>query len=253
MHTWRPVLPDFVTALWLAPLLAGLVVGTAWLCGWLKLRAGWRTGDTRKLLHFVIFTTAAGLAAALGLAAVNLLGGIMLVFVSAAIALGDGHVLYEGMARESDAPRRALQVILPLVATAAGGIASWWVFGPAATVGIAVAGWGDAVGEPVGIRWGRRRYRVLGLGGLRSWRTLEGSAAVFVASLAAAWIVFASGAAGSPPAWYEACGGPMLGGGLLALGVAAVATLVEAVSPHGLDNLTIQLAASSVAAGFGVE
>jgi phytol kinase len=96
-------------------------------------------------------------------------------------------------------------------------------------------GWGDAVGEPVGARFGRHRYRVPSLGGVRAERSFEGSAAVLAVSAAAC--VVALLALGFPPA-------SALRAGLLG-GFAGAA--VEAVSHHGLDNLTMQLAASAAA------
>jgi dolichol kinase len=81
--------------------------------------------------------------------------------------------------------------------------------------------WGDALGAIVGQKWGRRR---LGLNG----RSLEGSAAVFVFSLVSvALTLMLMGSMSAAQA---------LGiGGL----VAAAATVVELVSPWGLDNLTV--------------
>jgi phytol kinase len=240
--SWSPAIPPWGTVLWLAPALALFILAAGGLSGWLKLRRGARTGDTRKLFHFAIFTCAALLAGTLGLPAVNLLGGLMGLFILWILCRGEGSLFYEGLGREADHPRRSLHILVPFLATAAGGIASALLFGRYAIVGYAVAGWGDAVAEPVGIRWGKRRYRVPGLGGVASWRSLEGSAAVFAASFAAAAIAL------SLPALGDAAGlGPRL---LVACGVAAAAALVEAVSHHGLDNLTVQLAASGAASGL---
>jgi phytol kinase len=125
--------------------------------------------------------------------------------------------------------------VVPLLATAAGGVLAALLFGPFASVGFLVAGWGDAVAEPIGIRYGRHRYRVPGLAGIVSHRSLEGSAAVLVAS---------SVAAAAALALLGLRGGELA---LCAAAVAATAAAVEAASPHGLDNLTIQLVASGVA------
>lgn len=233
---WKPLTPELLISLWLGPLLAAWILAWGALAGLLKRRAAWRTGDTRKLFHFAVFSAATALGATLGMPAVNLLGGLTLLYVLAAAWRGDGDLLFEALARESDAPRRTLHVLVPLIATAAGGILSAWLFGPAALVGMAVAGWGDAVGEPVGIRFGRRRFRVPTIGGGAATRSLEGSAAVLAASFAAGLIVLLATPVGAGR------GAAALAG--VALAVAMVATVVEAVSPHGLDNLTIQVAAS---------
>jgi phytol kinase len=177
------------------------------------------------------------------MAAVNLLGGLMLIYILAILRWGEGNLFYEGLAREVDRPRRSLYIVLPFAATALGGIASSALFGSLAVVGFVVGGWGDAVGEPVGIRLGKHRYRVPNFGsGVSSHRSLEGSAAVFIASFTGA--VLAMTIAGLQPARARET---LF---LAAACVAAAATGVEAISHHGLDNLTIQLVASGVAHAF---
>lgn len=89
--------------------------------------------------------------------------------------------------------------------------------------------WGDAFAAIVGKRWGVRRFTVLG-----QTRSLEGSLAMFGFSLIATWIaliVFAQ----------------PLGASLwLAFLVAVIVTIVEAVSPFGIDNLTVPLISALV-------
>ncbi len=237
---WLPTLPGITTCLWMAPLVAAYVVAAGVLCGWLKARRGMRTGDTRKIFHFAIFTAAALLSHRFGIDAVNLLGGIAGLYVLAVLRLGPGNSLYEAMARETDAPRRSLHVVLPFVATALGGMVSTTLFGRLAIVGFAVSGCADAIAEPIGIRFGRHRYRVPSLcAGVRSERSIEGSAAVLVAAFLAAAIAL----------WIETSEPPRAAQGILAAAAAicAVSAVVEALSPHGLDNLTLQLAASGTA------
>jgi phytol kinase len=124
---------------------------------------------------------------------------------------------------------------VPLATTALGGVLANLLFGDFAVVGYLVAGWGDAVGEPVGTRWGRHRYRVPSLAGVPATRSLEGSSAVLLCGAAAAVIVLLARGYGAPTA--VAVG--------LACGLAGA--LVEAVSSHGLDNLTVQLAGAATA------
>ncbi len=151
------------------------------------------------------------------------------------VSRGEGHPLFEALARDTDRPRRGLFVVLPLVTTAVGGLVSAIVAGPFATVGYLVAGWGDAIGEPVGVLWGRHTYRVPSLGGVPARRSWEGTAAVLVVSTLAALLALV--AIGLRP-WAAAH---------VAVAVGVVAATVEAVSHHGTDNLTVQLAASLVA------
>lgn len=159
-----PTLPGLETCLWLAPTLAALVLAAGTISGWLKARQGLRTGDTRKIFHFTIFSVAAFLSHRLGFEAVNLLGGIVGLYVLVVLGLGDGRALYEALARESDAPRRSLYIVLPFVSTAVGGVLSTALFGRFSTVGFAVSGFADALAEPIGIRFGRHRYCAPSLG-----------------------------------------------------------------------------------------
>lgn len=163
-------------------------------------------------------------------------GSIVALIVLFAVWRGAGYVFYEALARPGDAPRGTLFIVVPLVTTALGGVLSNLIVPAWAWVGYLVAGWGDAVGEPVGARWGRHRYRVPSLAGVPATRSWEGSAAVLVVGAAAAVI-------GGLLAGFEA-------GVALRIGMAAgiAGALVEAVSNHGLDNLTVQVAASMAAA-----
>src|SRR5690606_29991778 len=161
-------------------------------CGHLKLARGWRTGDTRKLFHFIIISTATALSLSLGWGAVNLLGGLMAFYVFTVARVGEGNPLFEGIARESDAPHRGLYIVIPYLSTAAGGLLSALLFGSHASVGMVASGWGDALGEPIGIRFGRHRYRVISFAGGSGTRSLEGSAAVFLASAVGAAVVISS-------------------------------------------------------------
>lgn len=195
---------------------------------------GVRVAYTRKIFHFLIFTTAAVVHAVWTVSGTVVFGAVIAGMVAAAVLKGEGHPFYEALARGKDRPRRTLFIVVPLVTTAVGGLASALLAGPFAVVGYLAAGWGDAVGEPVGARWGRHPYRVPSLAGVPATRTLEGSTAVLVvASLASALGLVSIGLGGV--AWWA---GPVCG-------VAAAG--VEAVSNHGLDNLTVQLVPSLVA------
>ncbi|MFQ6100118.1 MAG: hypothetical protein ACE5OS_02635 [Anaerolineae bacterium] len=85
--------------------------------------------------------------------------------------------------------------------------------------------WGDALAAVVGQRIGRRRYTVLG-----STRSLEGSAVMFLTGWAATLV----------PLLLLA---PEPLSPVVAVATSAVtalgATAVEAVSPWGVDNLTV--------------
>lgn len=205
------------------------------LAGWLRTKRGWRTPYTRKTFHFIIFSSASLLQIWFGLPAVVVFGVLTSLFVLWAVWRGEKSDFYQALARPTDAPQQKLFILVPLFTTAAGGVLANLFFGPFASVGYLVGGWGDAVGEPVGTRWGKHRYKVPSLAGIPASRSLEGSAAVFtVGWLVAVPALLALGFSASE----ALCVG-------LACGMGGM--LVEAISSHGLDNLTIQLAAAGIA------
>jgi phytol kinase len=231
-------LPGWRTLLLGGPPALGWALLCLYVAGRLKRDGGFRTAYSRKVFHFLVFGTAAGLQAAAGSRAVCLFGAMTSIVVLYAVARGPGDLLYEAMAREKDAPRRTFYILVPYFTTLLGGVASSILFGPAAVAGYLVAGAGDAIGEPAGARFGRRHYPVPSFGGVRATRTVEGSVAVFLASglaLVAAGLL--SPSLRLTPAslpWI-----PML---------AAACALLEAVSPHGWDNATMQIVPSFLAA-----
>ena len=90
--------------------------------------------------------------------------------------------------------------------------------------------WGDGMAPVIGAAYGRRHYQVY-----TSRRTLEGSAAFFIAGFIFTWLALwvMPGLPDITPA----------GAILPALIVMAVTTLIEAVSIWGLDNLAVTGAA----------
>jgi len=219
---------------WRVVLLVGPVCITwALLClslaGYLKRRLGWKTGYSRKTFHFLIFGSVSLLHYFFGTKMVCLFGGMTTLVIFMAIVMGDGNMLYEAMAREKDAPHRTYYILAPYVATLIGGLAANILFGQFAVFGYLVTGLGDAVGEPVGARFGRHTYRVPSFWSVRSVRSLEGSTAVCFACLLALAIGFIM------------VNIHVAGNLHLIVIVAVLCTLVEAVSPHGWDNATLQI------------
>ncbi|MBL1203179.1 MAG: phosphatidate cytidylyltransferase [Nostoc sp. GBBB01] len=120
----------------------------------------------------------------------------------------------------------------------------WRPSGPVDNVPIAVAGimamtWGDALAALIGRRFGEHKYQVGN--SVRSW---EGSVAMFVASTVAIFLVLLllPGSFLSPLAIPFTLGWALL----TAIATATFATLAEAVSPHGTDNLSVPLVAAAV-------
>ena len=210
--------------------MAGLLWAYAALnfAGYLKTRAGLRTGYTRKIFHVLIFLSAAVVNAAGGFPAVCAFGITVSAVIAYALARGPGNHLYEAMAREQDSPHRTYYIIVPYFATLIGGVTSNLLFGPFAVIGYLVGGLGDAAGEPAGTRWGRNRYSI---GPALSTKSLEGSLAVLTASLIALFI----GVAISSQLHFD------LRAALVLPLIAIVCTFVEAFSPRGWDNVPMQI------------
>lgn len=210
----------------------------AYICacysGWLRVKKNVRTSYTRKVFHFLIFTMACFVQVLGGIQATVLYGTVVSCCVLYTIFRGDGFDFYEALARPSDAPHRTLYIFVPLVTTALGGVLANIFFQPVAMIGYLVGGWGDAVGEPVGAKWGKHRYKVFSMMGVPATRSLEGSAAVMAASFVAA------------VTGLLLMGAPLGLAASAAVICALVAVFVEALSTHGMDNLTVQVAASAV-------
>ena len=224
------------TLIWqLGPFVFFYVLVVSLFVSYLKKRYQVRTAYTRKIFHFLIFSTASIFQLKFGLLAVVLFGSIVSLFVLFAVLKGNNYPFYEVMARDSDRPYRTLFILIPLVTTALGGVLSNIFFSKFAFIGYLVGGWGDAVGEPVGSRWGRHRYSVPSLLGVKATRSLEGSAAVATVSMVVAFVGLYLAGYTLPDSIKTAviCG----------LGGAAI----EAVSNHGLDNLTMQVTAAGLA------
>jgi len=115
-------------------------------------------------------------------------------------------------------------------------LATWWFWGkgeawPALIVGsLMPMTWGDALAAVLGKRFGQYRYRVLG-----TERSLEGSLSMFLFSALSTFLALLL----LSPLAVISCA-------LYALIVAVATTLVEAVTPWHLDNLTVPLVSALI-------
>jgi phytol kinase len=240
----NPVKVIFDFALNSAPSTRTLILFTpfcvfyTWVCagyaGWLRMSRNIRVSYTRKVFHFLIFTMACFVQAWGGIEGTIVFGTVVCCSVMYAILRGNGYAFYEAMARPTDEPHRSLYIFIPMVTTAIGGVIANIFFQPVALVGYLVGGWGDAVGEPIGAKWGKHRYKVPSMMGVPASRSIEGSVAVMIAAFLAAL------------AGLALMGAPMDLAFKAAAAAAVAACLIEAISTHGLDNLTVQIVASAV-------
>jgi phytol kinase len=231
-----PFLPSGRLVALFTPVAAAYTIAAAALVGYFRTARRIAAPYTRKIFHFIIFTMAGVIHLTLGLPGVVIFGTVVMVAVLWALYRGERFPFYEALARPSDNPHQSLFIAVPLLTTAGGGVGSNLLFPHVAFIGYLVCGWGDALGEPVGTRWGKHRYRVPSLCGVAATRSLEGSCAVFLGGTLAAF------------AGLLATGVPLSSAVYVAFISGAAGTAAEAVSTHGLDNLTVQLAAAGAAA-----
>lgn len=223
---------------WACILLPGIIVGAlfGWLVGRAKVRWNIPVGYSRKMFHFIIFSLAGLTGLFGGFTATQVFGASMGIVVLFSVLRGEKSYLFRAVARPADSPHQKYYIVVPFLMTALGGLAANMLFGRAAVIGYITTGWGDAVGEPVGTRWGNHRYRVPTLTGIRAFRSLEGSLGVFCASLLGTVLVLSLGfRVGAVDA------------AVTSLATAAVTAAVEAFTFHSLDNLTIQLFSTGTA------
>lgn len=223
---------------WLLGVLAG--VGGGVLLGWLAVRlAGGRYQTpalSRKLFHVGIFTLAAVVHLLWGEGGILGFGvGVSAVLFPAVQWGWRGGRLSKALAGEGSGSVRR-PVLMPWAATAVGGLVNLVLVGSWAVVGYAVCGWGDAAGELVGGKWGKRAWK----GGIH-WlpvsprKTVEGSAAVWVVGTMGAW-------------WALVMLGESWSSALLpAVFAAGVGALAEGVIRGPGDNFLMQVAPSVAA------
>ena len=207
--------------------------------GKLKLTFNITTNYTRKLFHILVFSVAGIIGYLFGFKAVMLYGGITGLIMIFVIWLGEGNILYEGIGREQDIPHRSFYIGVPFISTAIAGLINNYLFIELALVGYLVAGWGDAIGEPVGVRFGKHRYRVPSLRNVQCTRSIEGSLAIMGMSIFGT--IVALFLIGDIPLEMI-----ILAGVITGLATAAI----EAFSPHGIDNFTTQVASAAICFGI---
>jgi phytol kinase len=99
-----------------------------------------------------------------------------------------------------------------------------------AALGILVMTWGDGLAALVGQRWGRHTYELWGM--KKSW---EGSLAMAAVSYGVSSLILIGVQGAIWQTW------------VVALAVAIAATILEAFSKYGIDNLTVPLGSAMLA------
>lgn len=220
---------------WISPCFILFTLIAASISSTFKRKLNWPTGYTRKVFHFLIFTAAAFIQWIWDLPGVLLFGICVSIWIVFTCIRNKQSLFYHAIARPKDAPHQIVFIIVPLLSTAFGGLVSNLLVREFAIFGYLVAGWGDAIAEPVGTRWGKHTYNVPSLFHVKAVRSLEGSVAVFLVGTIACSVV-----------------GIMLHLSFsdilpVALICGFTGAIVEAISNHGLDNFTVQIAVSVIA------
>ncbi len=227
-------LPSFIEYITYLPLFVLLVFAVGYIAGTLKISYAWKTNYTRKVVHFSLYFFGWIFVITLPFRIVEIYGGAIGIIGLGALIWGNGNRIYESIAREQDEPLRWLYLLIPYLSSAVGSVIAYFFWPETWLVGLVCTGVGDAVGEPFGVRFGKHKYRVPTITGIVSYRSLEGSAAVIFMSTLGSIIALSIG--------FD-----FLLSIIVSIFVGLSVGFVEALSPHGLDNLTITLTASVVA------
>lgn len=194
-----------------------------------KSRKNYQTGLTRKIFHFLIFGTAALLHIFYGYSIVCLFGIIVTFFLFLAIVFRKKSKLYLALAREKDEPHKTLFIIIPYFSTLAGGLVLNYYYPEYAFIGYLICGIADASGEVIGTLYGRHKFKVYTLVLSKSFKSIEGSLSVFLFCLAIISVFI----------WQL----PMNFEFNILLKIIIISfliTVVEIITPRGLDNFTVQ-------------
>lgn len=244
------------TAFWIPILTVPVYFGAAFLLGRCVQEHGWQVSDTRKLLALALYFAPLAMSglwltfnpspsfkgntwdrggymsmAHMALS-VSMLVTLLCTLTFIAPLRRRSRVLSTAFAsidRPEDHPHTLWWLLTSMLATWAV-IAMWLVLRlPPAHLMTAlfIAGVGDALAEPIGVRFGARKYSVRALGTRRVyWRSLEGSACVFFSAVIGITIFVWGGGA------YQSA----LHVALAMLIIPLAATLAEARSPHTWDQ-----------------
>ena len=186
---------------WFNEIIKGAVLFlTAYFLGLWVIKRGVRVNYTRKIFHFVLFFFPIYLATVLpfqaSLLTVLMSGGIFLLCIGTLIEPFRARsvflsTVFASIDRPEDRPHTLVWISTQVLATYVVLIAmlAWLSRYDAIAliyITVLVAGVGDGLAEPIGIRYGKRSYSVSALFTDKKYvRTLEGSLCVFVSGILA--------------------------------------------------------------------
>ncbi len=223
---------------WLLELIRTVaLIGMAWVLGRLVLNHGVKVNYTRKILHFILFFLPIFLAPYFpfegGLGTTLLSGSTFLLAIGLMAKpirerFDFTRITFAAIDRPEDRPYTLLWLSTQLLATyvVLVGVLAWLdSYDRTALIYITVivAGIGDGLAEPVGVRFGKHTYATRALFTDRRYtRSIEGSACVFLSGILAC--ILLRGELAGAEFW-------------IALAVIPIAmTFAEAFSPHTWDS-----------------
>lgn len=229
-HFFLDNFPPFKLTSWLFPISIVWSFLALFIAGFSKKNLQWKTGYTRKVFHFLIFVSAFFYQYYFQLQGVFILGWSVTITLIYACLKGDENLFYEALAREKDAPFRTKYIMYSYLATFFGGVVANLLFGKFAILGYAITGVADAIAEPIGTRFGKHQYRVFSFDKSKiSYRSIEGSLAVFVASFLIYFLALYFTQTIFPNTF------------IIVFAMAFICTITEAFSPSGFDNMLLQI------------
>lgn len=216
---------------------------SAYLLGLLVIKRGILVNYTRKIFHFILFFFPLFLESLIPFQAspaTILLSGLL--FVASIFTLSEPlrrrsrflHTVFASFDRPEDRPFTLFWLTTQVLATYVVLVAVllWleaYEKGVLIYISVLVAGVGDGLAEPVGVRFGYHKYRVKALFTDRLYtRSLEGSACVLLSGVLAVWLL-------------QEHFTPLERVLALIL-IPPVMTLAEALSPHTWDGPFLYLA-----------
>jgi len=211
------------------PLWFQLTIAAAWL-GLIGLTAEWlhrtKAADpetVRKVVHIgagnvILLAWWLGIPASIGISA-SVVAGII-TFISYQLPI---------LPSINGVGRKSLGTFF--YAISIGILIAWfWSLQPYfAVLGVLVMTWGDGLACTIGQRFGKHPYTLWGM--KKSW---EGSSAMLIVSYIVSSLILLSVYGNAWQVW------------VIALAVALIATLLEAFSKFGIDNLTVPLGSAAL-------
>ncbi|MEM6596931.1 MAG: hypothetical protein AAF635_02000 [Cyanobacteria bacterium P01_C01_bin.69] len=228
---------------------AGFLVGIValWIVtGIAKTRGKLQESDSRKINHIAVFVGGALVfgwlpeaVARVNLYAIALLILSLVILVCCFQDSSPFSYAYAANTRSSDAPHSTFFFWFSWCVSIAALAAVDFLFTQMSVtrMAILIVGVADGIAEPIGKRYGRHRYPVLSFGDNPSFRSVEGSSAVWIATA-----VVVSAVALCSPNIVDS----YISWSFAVVTISSVITIVEAISPRGCDNFTLLLTAAGL-------